>query len=230
MSDFYVLFCKCGRVHFIPYSIINRWCISGGESTGRTILHVCRGCGNTLEIGANGNELSMYISAVKEKRIMSIGSSKYFTIIEEGLKIPMRSGNYATSFKSSIFIDDIGLENELHGGGFDRLRNLGLNDSDQLDFKDIDSVNVDMMRLVKIATQSELTTLKSYSIKSFDWDYTQVNRCSTHLTAIARVNNSIIQKGSYYTVKFVKGKHVKIMLQDGNVTVLPKEMFEIMQL
>lgn len=101
--------CNCGRIHVIPY-----YKVQEAIDKEKELLMICGGCGKALRLGADKmidfdtqeEVYEMYSRKVKEVDMKQMGDFAE-VIIDEGLKVPMMTGEYANSYVAHKFFRDM---------------------------------------------------------------------------------------------------------------------------
>lgn len=101
--------CNCGRIHAIPKEKIN-----GAIAKDKSIILVCRGCGSVTVIGADSHPGGFYDQyeyplndsfSISPKMVTPSGSKIAEILFDKGIKVPMMTGEYATSYSAHGFTD-----------------------------------------------------------------------------------------------------------------------------
>lgn len=99
--NYEVLFCKCGRVHFLDYNRIDEICNMDKE-----VLHVCNHCGTMIRKGLSDcmDGKAWYSIHVRDEEITDF-SKIALLIASTGETIRMETGYEASCIHGSCFID-----------------------------------------------------------------------------------------------------------------------------
>lgn len=101
-----VMFCKCGRVHFIDEEKINE-----AIKNNKQVLVICNNCGESLIIGANesyeesGDKCYMMYSSNMIDTEINDTSKIHSIVFSAGEQIQMMTGGAATYYGNNTFID-----------------------------------------------------------------------------------------------------------------------------
>lgn len=103
MNKFYINICECGRIHFLDNQKIIDICTDDNS-----IVHVCGNCGFTTMTwfeDYDSNCKSWCSRSIKDE-ILDTEKYKIKEIVTtQGEKVPMKTGDFATHFINSKFID-----------------------------------------------------------------------------------------------------------------------------
>ena len=171
--------CRCGRIHMIDNNRIN-----SALKKNKNLLLICAGCGAATLIGADvemdwtdqGKEIYMMYSndfSVSEDSIIT--SSDFKTtdnhkaieeiIYNQGLKVPMMSGQYATDYFNGIFSDRWYPD-------FYKIQRDDITVKEIMNFIDEfnhDRTTVNMDRFIYESPEDMLDEISRYSIKGLNW-------------------------------------------------------------
>ena len=94
MSKYEVWFCDCGRIHLMDNKYLD-WMQE--DSKNRSVIRVCRNCGNVQEMFLDENICGGYDICATDNIPEEFDSSPdtHF-IFSKGIQVPMMSGGYAT--------------------------------------------------------------------------------------------------------------------------------------
>ena len=183
MSKYDVRFCGCGRIHLIDREKENKVL-----EDNKNLLLICGGCGAATLIGANiesdfdDSDKTCYMmydreltyektktitpadfeSTEKEKGIGEILYSK-------GIRVPMKSGNYATSYHDGRFAD-------MWYPDFWKIQRNDITVEEIMGFIDKfnrDRTTVDMRKFIRQNLDDELEAISQYYVDGFDWKGTK---------------------------------------------------------
>lgn len=198
---FDVKFCKCGTLLFVPQELVEKTIRSDKE-----LLVICGHCGTARYIGAehfeyddeNGehhNEYHMYTRDAYEDFVIDDSTEQKPVIFwTEGVRVPMKSHEYARSYFSEQYADmwypdaasylgDMKLENFMPL--FEKMENGTADESEKERFMrfikwmlpHLESIKfwkenhckVDMARLNRELTPDQKKSLMRYVAPEFDW-------------------------------------------------------------
>lgn len=158
MKKYDVIFCSCGRVHFIDYNKLIDVC----DKKGKELLHICNNCGATIRRGLDEymDGKSWYSVDARNKEFEDTSKIGYI-ISSPGTPIPMKTGFDANCFLNGVFCDDGDYEFK-YRNNFD-LKEKYLNDSKI----------VDTQKLINnINDNDKLKNLSGYAV-NIDWTSTE---------------------------------------------------------
>lgn len=169
-----VSFCQCGRIHVIPNEKIDNAIYNEKE-----LLLVCGGCGTARKIGADivpdfyggtdKNVYEMYSSIVKNVDMTEMGDYSE-VIVDEGIRVPMKTGQYATAFNSGIGFSDM-IYPDLYE--IDR-KDITLDEvKDYFNKWRKDRVKVNMKRFISENEDEVLEEISHYGVEGLDWTGTK---------------------------------------------------------
>lgn len=103
--NFEVRICKCGCVHFIPWSDIEN-----AIDNNKEFLFICNRCGTALRYGADDYfdaGKALYCFPLDKGEITKERFEKEFTKIlySEGVRVPMKTGQFADFYDGNTFYD-----------------------------------------------------------------------------------------------------------------------------
>lgn len=178
--------CKCGRIHAIPNEKIEK-----ALEADKNFLLICAACGNATLIGADispdlvdpskdcyemySGDFSLYEDKVintdafkgneKEKAIEEIFYS-------HGIKVPMKTGQYATDYFNGIFSDRWYPD-------FYKIQRTDITVNEIMDFIDEyihDRTTVNMNRFINETPDDILDELSNYLIDGLNWKGTKFEK------------------------------------------------------
>lgn len=98
-----VWFCRCGHIHLMPSYYLN-WIAEDSEN--RSVVRVCQSCGATYRMWLDKHEDGLDICG-NDLNDTEIQSSDCKVILNRGIRVPMKSGLYASHHTSAgIWLDD----------------------------------------------------------------------------------------------------------------------------
>lgn len=105
MRKFEVRICKCGCIHFIPWSDIEE-----AIEQNKEFVMICNRCGTALRYGADDyfdGGKALYCLPLDKGEITKERFEKEFTKIlySEGIRVPMRTGQFADFYDGNTFYD-----------------------------------------------------------------------------------------------------------------------------
>lgn len=165
MSKYNMWFCSCGRIHPMPISDMD-WMVQDHDK--RSVIHICTNCGAVykqfLEEDPWGNEPCGHyyvngVSIVDEVINTTDEPKKDFKLIfNRGIKVPMKSGGYATYHLSDTYVNQ------------DYIRDtLNTNDLYCAVRKDPECCTVDTQRLIREVKDDEILTDLSRYFVGINW-------------------------------------------------------------
>ena len=170
-----VRFCDCGRVHFIPTNLIERVCADGNKPSGKEVIFVCRGCGETVSIWFDEYDDGLCYCANELKREDLIPDpEKQVPFISWGYQVPMNSGRYADSKRAHLLIDEEGLQRNRGDGNLMIFKEVGRTGT--LSVLDEPATSVRMSQVLRELDGDKLRALSGFLIDSFDWSKTEFAR------------------------------------------------------
>lgn len=177
-----IRFCKCGKIHLIPFDKINN-----AIENNKDLLFICADCGQASIIGADidiedgekhylmyGGDFSPYSSEsiTKNDFCENRGSKKELSEIyySRGIKVPMMNGYYATEFSGGIFYDGRVIANMYE---IDR-PDITPEEVHQFIKKSREeAMTVNINRFIRENDDEALLEISRYYIKGFDWSGTK---------------------------------------------------------
>lgn len=147
--------CKCGRIHAIPNERIEK-----ALDADKNFLIICAACGDATLINTDtfkGNE--------KEKAVEEI-------LYSHGIKVPMKTGNYATDYFNGRFSDRWYPD-------FYKIQRTDITIKEIMDFIDKynhDRTTVNMDRFINEIPDDILGELSNYYIDGLDWKGTKFEK------------------------------------------------------
>lgn len=102
MKKYDVMFCCCGRVHFMPMAWYD-WMQEDCEH--RRIIRVCQNCGATIMVflDKNGNCFDVHETTITNAEITP-SDMEYRLSFSRGEKIPLKCGYYADAHQADRYI------------------------------------------------------------------------------------------------------------------------------
>ena len=98
-------FCSCGRIHIMPAEYMS-WLSEDPEK--RSIIHVCQNCGATVKIFLDEYMDGYAVNCVDYSNVdlssEELANTKL--LMNEGIKVPVKDGLYATCHNSVTWWDE----------------------------------------------------------------------------------------------------------------------------
>lgn len=183
---FEIAICKCGRIHALDRDMVEETCYTNGYDN-KDLALICGGCGKITLIGANyGPNMYMepddddedvmcydcYTEEFKPRTCIELTPEAFNKstkiVYDEGYKVPMKTGEYATRYYNGRFSD-------MTYPFFTEIERVDTTMDDVREFIDkfrTDRITVNMDNLVKELPDEVLTELSDYFIDAFDWTST----------------------------------------------------------
>lgn len=103
MNNYDIRFCKCGRIHAIPYSDL--WDYMAEDYENRRVIHVCTHCGTVRKMWLDKYEDGLAVNSHE-----TAGSRQTFTNVSKvitgnGLEVFTTSGEVANIYCNGYFIN-----------------------------------------------------------------------------------------------------------------------------
>ena len=170
---YHVNVCNCGRIHMVEVAKLNK-----AYDDEKELLMICGGCGNGFVFGADiveDGDDTVYDTYTKNIKNTTVDVNKYSEVLlDDGLRVPMMTGEYATAFDtySGRFSDMV----------YPDLYNLERKDitvTEVMDFlgkwkKDRSTVNMNSFILENNSkNEDKLKELASWGISGLDWKGTE---------------------------------------------------------
>lgn len=185
MKKYDMRICKCGRIHMIPEENLTR-----ALENDKNLVLMCAGCGSATIIGADiepdmfsenpndlcymmyAGDLSPYENKIITEEIFK-GSEREKAVSEifysHGLKVPMKTGNYANNYFDGRFAD-------MWYPDFYKIQRKDVTVPEIMDFiKEFteERTTVSMNRFINENPEDMIEEISHYWIKGFDWTGTK---------------------------------------------------------
>lgn len=180
MTKHYLKICSCGKIHMIPNEKIDH-----AIKHDKNLLLICGSCGAATIIGAEEEQFGhttvykiyssdAFINNIENINIsdfMSLGGKKGIIeiIYDKGIKVPMKNGEYATSYFGDKF----------HNSSRLSMYEIQQHKDDIVDFYSTYIRNcgiVDMRRFINENSDEILSELSTYYIGGFNWEGTKYEK------------------------------------------------------
>ena len=161
--------CNCGRIHMIESEKLDK-----AYEDGKELLMICGGCGTGFVFGAEvleEDEEEVYETYTKNIKNTTVEVNKYSEVLlDDGLRVPMMTGEYATAFDnySGRFSDMV----------YPDLYNIERKDITATEARDFlgkwkkDRTTVNMNRFIlenNSKNEDKLKELASWGISALEW-------------------------------------------------------------
>lgn len=106
MNKYDVRFCRCGTIHVMPVSYYD-WIESDYKN--RSVYRVCQHCGRTTRTWLSEYDDGFCINSCDENdfELSKENKDDFKVIFSTGIRVPLKSGNYATYYSSgNCWFDD----------------------------------------------------------------------------------------------------------------------------
>ena len=105
MNKYDVRFCRCGTIHVMPVSYYD-WMESDYKN--RSVYRVCQHCGKTIRTWLSEYDDGFCINSFEENdfELSKEDKDDFKVIFSTGIRVPLKSGNYATYQSSGVWFDD----------------------------------------------------------------------------------------------------------------------------
>ena len=161
MKKYDCWFCDCGRIQLMPQDYIS-WMAE--DYLHRKVIRVCQHCGATRVMWLDtymDEGFALNSADFTNEEICTNGDIEYRIILNEGVRVPMKSGGYADAFQGNMYMNWEYLE-----------KSLGTTYLSEAKEKDPNCIKVDVQRMIR---ENEPEIIKSISgyVVGIDWSGTE---------------------------------------------------------
>lgn len=174
MKKYDMTICGCGRIHMVPTEKIDE-----AIENGKNLMLICAGCGKAVLIGAYEDpdgymmykrDYSSYQDAfIKKEDFEENGENISEIYYSHGLRVPMKTGQYATDYFNGIFSDGWHPD-------FYKIQRKDVIVSEIMDFLDTyskDRKTVNMERFIRETPDDMLEEISHYAVYGLNWKGTK---------------------------------------------------------